>query len=344
MGFEETRTRISGGRTVESDEGRPAAATTEWVGTPRPRRRAGLSIYSILLIMLLSVSVLSSIVVGVIGYVNGTQALRSIAYERLVEIRENRAREVTQLFDGIESAVRLAALGDTSKQALRAFTDGYAQLQGVPLDGAASTAVDGYYRDVFAAQLAEATGTSVDGASFAPHTAAQRYLQYYYVTPYDDWADAIRNDGADDPSAWTQAHRDYHPYFHAMTQLQDFEDVLLIDTEGDVVYTAYKGVDLGTNLFDGPYRLSNLADAYREAMARNIVGNVVIADFAAYNPSLGNPAGWAVTPIAADGEVIGALAVELPIDRINDVMTVEGAFALNGLGATGETYLVGQDG
>lgn len=319
-------------------------SAAQWVGTPRPRSRGGLSIYSILLIMLLSVSVLSSIVVGVIGYVNGTQALRAIAYERLVEIRENRAREVTQLFDGIESAVRLAALGDTSKQAVKAFTDGYAQLQGVPLDGSASTAVDTYYRDVFAAQLEEATGTTVDGTSFAPHTAPQRYLQYYYVTPFDDWADAIRNDGADDASAWTQAHRDYHPYFRAMTQLQDFEDVLLIDTEGDVVYTAYKGVDLGTNLFDGPYRLSNLADAYREAMARNIVGNVVLADFAAYNPSLGNPAGWAVTPIADDGEVIGALAVELPIDRINEVMTVDGAFALNGLGSTGETYLVGEDG
>ena len=72
----------------------PPTRHPRWVGTPRPRRRAGLSIYSILLIMLLSVSVLSSIVVGIIGYVNGTEALRSIAYDRLVEIRENRAREV----------------------------------------------------------------------------------------------------------------------------------------------------------------------------------------------------------------------------------------------------------
>ena len=46
-----------------SEQAMPTAAPTEWVGTPRARRRAGLSIYSILLIMLLSVSVLSSIVV-----------------------------------------------------------------------------------------------------------------------------------------------------------------------------------------------------------------------------------------------------------------------------------------
>ena len=39
----------------------PAATAARWVGTPRARTRAGLSIYSLLLIMLLSVSVLSPI-------------------------------------------------------------------------------------------------------------------------------------------------------------------------------------------------------------------------------------------------------------------------------------------
>ncbi|TDN90561.1 adenylate/guanylate cyclase domain-containing protein [Microbacterium sp. BK668] len=329
---------------MESDLGRPAAATTEWVGTPRPRRRAGLSIYSILLIMLLSVSVLSSIVVGVIGYINGTQALRAIATEKLVEIRENRAREVTQLFGTIENSVRLSAMNETSKQAAVAFTEGFAALEGTELDAAASAALAAYYEDVFATQLAEATGEDVDGAAFAPKDDAARYLQARYVVPYDAWEDAILVDDAGDGSAWSAAHATYHEYFRALTEVQQYEDVLLIDTRGDVVYTAFKGVDLGANLLEGPYRLSNLADAYREVMSRNIVGEVVLADFAAYSPSLGNPAGWAVTPIAVDDRIVGALAIELPIDRINDVMTVGGEWALNGLGETGETYLVGRDG
>ncbi|MCH6231765.1 HAMP domain-containing protein [Microbacterium sp. CFH 31415] len=326
-----------------SEQATPTVAPTEWVGTPRARRRAGLSIYSILLIMLLSVSVLSSIVVGVIGYVNGTEALRTIAYEKLVEIRENRAREVTQLFRSIENAVRLSAMNETSRQAARAFTAGFAELDQQETDAAASALVDEYYRDTFAADLAEATGESVDGSSFAPRGAAQTYLQHRYVIPYDDWEDAILTADAGDGSAWSQAHARYHPYYRAMTELQDFEDVLMLDTEGNVVYTAFKGVDLGTNLFDGPYRLSNLAVAYREVMDRNIIDDVAVADFAPYSPSLANPAGWAVTPIADDGEVIGALAIELPIDRINEVMTVGGEWEMNGLGVTGETYLVGRD-
>lgn len=326
-----------------SEQAMPTAAPTPWVGTPRTRRRPGLSIYSILLIMLLSVSVLSSIVVGVIGYVNGTEALRAIAYEKLVEIRENRAREVTQLFVSIENAVRLSAMNDTSKQAARAFAAGFAELEASPADAAASARLDSYYTDVFAADLSEATGETVDGSAFAPTGTAQSYLQDNYVIPYDSWEDAILTADAGDGSAWSAAHARFHPYYRAMTELQDFEDVLMVDTEGNVVYTAFKGVDLGTNLFDGPYRLSNLAVAYREAMDRNIVDDVVIADFAPYSPSLGNPAGWAVAPIADDGEVIGALAIELPIERIDDVMTVGGEWAMNGLGATGETYLVGRD-
>jgi class 3 adenylate cyclase len=328
----------------------PDAGSTEWVGTPRTartpraRRRAGLSIYSILLIMLLSVSVLSSIVVGIIGYVNGTEALRAIAYEKLVEIRENRAREVTELFTTIENAVRLGALNETAKQAAVAFTQGFEALNEESAeDPASASELAVYYRDTFAADLSETTGVAVDGASFAPRSPAARYLQARYVIPYDTWEEAIVADDAGDGSAWSAAHAQYHGYFRAMTQLQGFEDVLMIDTNGNVVYSAYKGVDLGTDLLAGPYRYSNLADAYRTAMSRNIIGDVVLVDFAAYSPSLGNPAGWAVTPIAVDGQVIGALAIELPIARINQVMTADGQWRINGLGATGETYLVGRD-
>lgn len=319
------------------------AASPAWVGEPQARRRAGLSIYSILLIMLLSVSILSSIVVGIIGYVNGTQALRDIAYEKLVEVRESRAREVQDLFGTIEHAVLLGAMNETSLQAARAFTAGFVELRAAPVDAGTRTEVRAYYADEFGRRLGAATGESVDGSTFAPTDPATLYLQQHYVVPYTDWEAAIAGDDAGDGSAWSAAHARYHPYYRAMTALQDFEDVLMIDTDGDVVYSAFKGVDLGTNLATGPYRLSNLAVAYRQVMDRNIAGDVVFTDFAPYSPSLGLPAGWAVTAIVDDGEVLGALAIELPIDRINQVMTVDGQWQLNGLGASGETYLVGRD-
>src|SRR6476620_11353945 len=142
-------------RSEVSESTTPPVLPTKWVGMPRPRSRAGLSIYSILLIMLLSVSVLSSIVVGVIGYLNGTEALRSIAYQRLTEIRENRSREVSELFTTIENTVKLGAKNETTKQAVRAFAAGFAELQKHPAPASQVAAVDAYYHDTFAPDLAD---------------------------------------------------------------------------------------------------------------------------------------------------------------------------------------------
>src|SRR6478735_3577341 len=174
-------------RSEVSESTTPPVLPTKWVGMPRPRSRGGLSIYSILLIMLLSVSVLSSIVVGIIGYLNGTEALRAIAYDRLVEIRENRSREVSQLFATIENSVRLSALNETSKQAARAFTEGFDDLENQPLTDSQKAAVNAYYRDTFAADLSKATGEEVDGSTFVPRDSAEGYLQYNYVIPYASW-------------------------------------------------------------------------------------------------------------------------------------------------------------
>ena len=341
MGIQRVSAHSRGAEMAQAGE---SSATAGWRPSSRRGRRAGLSIYSILLIMLLSVSVLSSIVVGVIGYFNGSQALREVAYEKLVEIRESRAREVQNLFASVENAVVLAAMNDTSRAAVQAFSEGFGELDAAGPDPSAGQAVAQYYRDTYAVRLASATGDDIDGATFVPTRPAAVYLQQRYVVPFDDWEAAIEQADAGDGSAWSRAHARFHPYYRAMTERNDFEDVLMIDAEGDVVYTAFKGVDLGTNLLDGPYRLSNLATAYRTAIDRNVAGEVVLADFAPYAPSLGTPAGWAVTLIVDEGRVRGALAIELPIDRINEVMTVGGEWELSGLGQTGETYLVGRDG
>jgi anti-anti-sigma regulatory factor/HAMP domain-containing protein len=44
-----------------------------------------------------------------------------------------------------------------------------------------------------------------------------------------------------------------------------------------------------------------------------------------------------------DGELLGVLVFQLPLDRINDVMTSGAAWQATGLGESGESYLVGPD-
>ncbi|UTT63192.1 adenylate/guanylate cyclase domain-containing protein [Microcella humidisoli] len=308
------------------------------------RRRGGLSIQSTVLVMLLAVSVTSNVLVGVIGYVNATDSLRDAAFDRLIEVRDSRAREIERLFTTIESTVVVHSRGQSVVDATTAFSEAFTELESAPLDDAQSQSLLRYYDEVFGPALSEATGSSADAAGFVPTSTAARYLQVHYTAPHADFASAIAVDDAGDGSAWSAVHAQYHDYFRSMTELLEYEDVLLIDARGVVVYSAYKGVDLGTNVLTGPYRFSTLADAYGEALGSNLLGEVSLTDFEAYPPSLNLPAGWAATPIGRDGEIIGAMAVELPVERLSSVMTAGSDVEQGGLGDTGEAYLVGPDG
>jgi class 3 adenylate cyclase len=227
--------------------------------------------------------------------------------------------------------------------ASEAFNAAFADLQDSELTADQVAAVETYYRDVFAAKLEEAIGETVDVDPFLPARPAEQYLALHYTTASGDFDTAITIDDAGDGSEWSEVHAQYHDYFRRMTELLDYQDILLIDTTGNVVYSAYKGVDLGTNLLEGPYKITNLAQAYTTAMAGQLLDSVNFTDFQTYRPSLDQPAAWAVSLISRDGFVTGALAVEMPIDRINNVMTSDGNWLASGLGESGETYLVGRD-
>ncbi|MEP6479597.1 MAG: adenylate/guanylate cyclase domain-containing protein [Rhodoglobus sp.] len=315
----------------------PAEGTITLLSPVKP----GLSIRSILLIMLLSVSIFSSIVVGLIGYVNGRDSLRDAAFDRLIEVRDSRATAIGSLFDTIKSSVLLASRSRDAIEAVQAFSTGFQELETDPLSDEDRATLTTYYTDDFAPRLAAATGDPSDPATFIPTDNAESYLKLHYTVPFPTFEAALANNDAGDGSAWSAAHAQYHDYFRRLTTLNHYEDTLLLDAQGNVVYSAFKGVDLGTNIVTGPFRFSNLAVAYSDVMSGNVLDTVKLTDFANYAPSLNVPAGWAVAPIGVDAVVIGAIAVELPIDTINSVMTGDHDWVASGLGATGETYLVG---
>src|SRR5262249_39756407 len=117
---------------------------------------------------------------------------------------------------------------------------------------------------------------------------------------------------------------------------------LLLDTQGNVVYSAYKGVDLGTNILTGPYREGQLRDAYQKALASNARDYVGITDFGDYQPA-DEPTAWMVAPVGPPGPVEGVLALQFPISKISTLMTANRQWEAADMGRTGETILVGPD-
>lgn len=307
----------------------------------RRRVMSRISIQSKLLVMLLMTSILSAAVVGLIGYQSGRSSLRESAFDRLTEIRQSQTRQLQAEIDDLQDSLVIYSRGSTATEAIQAYTAGFDQLNDATITPAQQQAINKYYNDVFAKQDSK-TGDDVAVDALLPTSNAQKYLQAYYTTPFTDWDLAIKFDDAHDGSAWSAANARFNDFFRQIVTRFEFEDALLLDTRGNVVYSAYKGVDLGTNILTGPYRGGDLTDAYNKALTSNAVDYVATTDFSAYQPA-DEPTAWMVSPVGELGRVQGVLALQFPISKINRLMTMDKRWEESGMGKTGETFIVGPD-
>ena len=302
-----------------------------------------LGFQSKLLVMLLAVSVVSVLIAGAIGYLSGTRSLRDAEYQKLIQLRESRAREIAAYYESISDAATVLTHSSATINAVKDFGGAFAALQKTPLPPNAVDVVNSFYSMVFGPELSKGVGRQADPALFKPTSNAQIYLQALYTAPARGDFDKALTLQAGDPSEWSKLNARYNPFFADFTQRFGFDDAMLLDTSGNVVYSSYKGADLGANVLAAPYTTTNLADAYRKAMRATSVDEVIFTDYEEYAPAYGRPTPWVVTPIGDATGIHGVLALQLSSDGINKVMTGDRRWQDDGLGGTGETYLAAPD-
>ena len=297
------------------------------------------SIQSKLLLMLLTMTLLATTVTGAVGFESGRTSLRASVFERLTGILQSQTRVLELGIADLSSSLLIFSRGETVAGALNSFSTAFDQLGTETVDPAQSKALVDYYT----ARFAGADDGRLDVNALIPSSIAARYLQSRYTVPFADRDKAVRVDDAGDGSRWSAASARYNSYFREIATRMGFRDAFLINARGDVVYSAYKGVELGTNVLTGPYRgEGELPDAFRKAMASNDIDYVGMTDFAEYLPA-GQPTAWMLVPVGAPGRAVGVLAVEYPASVINNLMTADRQWERAGMGRTGESFLVGSD-
>lgn len=314
----------------------------------KKRRRApGLSIQSKLLIMLLAVSLVSSVIVGAIGFLNGRQSLHDSAVDQLITIRSMRAAEITTAIDAVKRDASLHSRNLSAQTLSTALNAGFDELSQQEISAEQRAQLEAYYTDTFIPELEASTGDAYGDSAFIPESVAGQYLQGRYSINNEDFdADyetLLTSNDTGDGTPYSEAAGRYGDYFTRLVDEAGYEDALLMNLDGDVVFSAYKGVDLGTNLMTGPYRESALAKAYSDVIATNSVSTIVLTDFERWIPSLNVPTMWVISPVGNDSRVTGAMAFQISLDTINDLTTGSQQWKEQGLGDTGEVYLVGLD-
>lgn len=333
--------RLTSEQTTDSvSEETPAPTRKSW---RRLRLFSRLSIQSGIMVMLLVSSIVSAAVIAAVAYGSGRDLLEDGSSRWLTQLRTSQQRAVqAELKDQTNSLVSYSS-GATALQAVEAFTVGFDQLADATVNPAQQQGIIDYYTNELIKPTERDTGVKLDIDAVLPSSNAQRYLQVHYTAASAPDGDSATHDDRHNSRAWSAANARFDSYFRDMVTRFGYQDAMLLDARGNVVYSVNKGPDLGTNIVAGPYRKSKLRVGYEKALGANAVDFVWITDFGRYQPNLGVPTAWLVSPLRSQGRTEGVLAVPLPMAKINRVMTIDMGWEAAGLGPTTEIYLAGSD-
>ena len=162
----------------------------------------------------------------------------------------------------------------------------------------------------------------------------------YVLDAFDEFSEytasgGMKGDEVDiESTRYNSLHANYFTHFERYVEALGYYDIFIIDPQGRVLFTVTRESDLGQNLDTGRLKDSPLAKAWERALeSKN-----VFVDFQPYAPSNGNPAAFLAEPIRKDGKLVCVAVLQVSLNRINDFMQLR-----EGMGETGETYLVGPD-
>jgi len=287
----------------------------------------------------------TSVIVGRESLNSGRAALEAQAREALIAQRASKAAQVTSYFDTLANEVQVLAAAPDVVNAMRelpaAFDNSVLNIADLPAERAR---LSRYYTADFIQEFEKRnTGKKLDMAGTVTALPdLTMNLQYQYIAANPHPLGSKNNlDRANDGSRYSELHGQIHPFLRTALRQFGLYDIFLVEPRnGIIVYTQFKELDFATSLVNGPYAKTRLADAFRQSWSLDRPGQIAMSEFGEYLPSYNDQAAFLGTPIFDGGKKIGVLIVQVPIDKINSVMTDEGKWKERGLGDTGETYLV----
>ncbi|MCW3171706.1 methyl-accepting chemotaxis protein [Shewanella subflava] len=280
--------------------------------------------------------------------IKGKVLLEAQANNQLISVRDVTLENVETYFDLVKKNINSITTSQTTIEAMADFSGSFsshAQKADLPVETTTSL-VSQFYQQKFAPLYKKYNAEEpAISSNLNKLNANAMALQYSYISQND--ADLDKKNAlvySPDYSAYSESHSFYHVNFRELIANFGYKDLLLIDPKtSDIVYSVSKNIDFATNLQNGPFANTGLAQAYNAIVANPVKGEVSITDFSNYEPSLGFPTMFIAAPVFDMDNFIGVIVVKSSIKQLNDIFTHHQSWQNIGLGETGETYVVGQD-
>ena len=227
--------------------------------------------------------------------------------------------------DALESDAKdtlVAVLEGRHSALIRRFGAIESELQVLSVSGGTYTRL-GALSDAFA-KLGKSAHTVLQQNYLAATGDSDRTVQQakMLTTPYGD------------------ANRSAIAHFQHHSRAYGWVDILLIDAQGNVVFSLLKNPDLAINLNSAASKGTGLARAVLPILQHATPGSLGFADFSPYAPNRNEVVSFLAKPVfdPVRQVFLGAIAIQIKNDQLERIMNDQ-----TGLGESGEVFMIGKD-
>jgi class 3 adenylate cyclase len=304
-----------------------------------------LSVRSKLILSFVVLTLLAVSVVMWIGYTSARASLRAAADRQLMGLQRSKAALVKTILTSSRNTILRMSASRLAENASEELKAAYRQLEREPVTDEMKGEVNRFYREEFEPALAKRSTSSPTEGSLVPTTSTGLYLHYHYIATAPKPYGARRlSQSSTDRSAYAQAVARFSAELNIEVERLGLENIILVDPETmDVFFSLEQSAVLGTNLLTGPYATSNLSTIVRALRNSQNEDDYKVADFEFFRPALGNPEAFVGTPVFAGTRRSAIMVLSLPNGPIARALSGNGEWEAEGLGKTGEVYLIGAD-
>ena len=298
-----------------------------------------------LIITMLVAGLVPLIGTGLYALYGAEEALHAKGFDQLVSLKTAKKNEIENYFKLIENQVITLS---EDKMILNMMRDTRGGFKSLAKDADVSQEkFSEYKRDIqrffaqeFGAKFTNDTGKSISTSELMAESDAGILAQYHYISGNKyPLGSKLKLDDPKDGSRYSNLHKRYHPVVRSYLEKFGYYDIFLVDHRtGNIVYSVYKEIDYATNLYTGAHKDSGIAEVVRKAKSASSKDETFISDFDWYLPSFNAAASFIASPIFDGDYMLGILVFQMPVDEINSRLLVS-----EGLGKSGEIYLVGED-
>ncbi len=283
----------------------------------------------------------TAVLLGTISYILSRNTLQASYSAQLTSIRELKKRRIESYFKTLNSQTRTLADDRTVIDATRSMRDAFLNTKindGKQEDR--TNAMRGYFQNEFMKRI-DNKGSITEYMSTDPRT---QFFQSEYISENPNpIGSKDKLERSHEDIDYNRFHAYYHPSFRNYISEFKIYDMFLVDPKtGYIFYTMFKEADYATSLNDGPFKDTNLSAIFNDVKS-SAKGTVLMSKTKKYAASYFLPSAFMGTPVFDKNELIGVLIIQIPLEEVNSVMTSDKQWLKDGMGKTGESYIVSDD-